>query len=286
MNTLHGKKITLFLPNGTADSLVTAELSNWNGMAIKIPRVEVKSCDNKDLTGVGVYFLFFKEEDDTDSVYIGEAENVKKRLIDHLSDEKGQKEWITSVAFIGRDLNKASIRYLENRLVEETKRNNRYKVVTKNTFQDTVLKESDKAEMEEFMDNIKILLNILGFKPLEPILNTVKSSGSPLLTLIRAGREAKGYETSEGFVLLKGSRIKYTTQPSTPPYVIKLREQYKADGKLDEDGKVLEDLLFSSSTAAASFVTSWGTGGPKNWLDENGRTLREIHEENQNDKTN
>lgn len=33
----YGKSIELFLVNGTADSLITAELSNWNGKAIKIP---------------------------------------------------------------------------------------------------------------------------------------------------------------------------------------------------------------------------------------------------------
>ena len=37
----YGKSIELFLANGTADSLITAELSNWNGKAIKIPRIAV-----------------------------------------------------------------------------------------------------------------------------------------------------------------------------------------------------------------------------------------------------
>ena len=32
----YGKSIELFLVNGSADSLITAELSNWNGKAIKI----------------------------------------------------------------------------------------------------------------------------------------------------------------------------------------------------------------------------------------------------------
>lgn len=39
----YGKSIELFLVNGTEDSLITAELSNWNGKAIKIPRIEVTS---------------------------------------------------------------------------------------------------------------------------------------------------------------------------------------------------------------------------------------------------
>jgi peptide-methionine (S)-S-oxide reductase len=36
--------------NGTVDSLITAVLSNWNGKEIKIPRIEVSSCDRDDIT--------------------------------------------------------------------------------------------------------------------------------------------------------------------------------------------------------------------------------------------
>ena len=56
----YGKSIELFLVNGTADSLITAELSNWNGKAIKIPRIEVASCSRTDISQAGVYFLFCK----------------------------------------------------------------------------------------------------------------------------------------------------------------------------------------------------------------------------------
>ena len=59
----YGKAIELFLVNGTADSLITAELSNWNGKAIKIPRTEVSACERDDIKGVGVYFFFFFEDD-------------------------------------------------------------------------------------------------------------------------------------------------------------------------------------------------------------------------------
>ena len=54
----YGKTIEMFLVNGDASGLVTAELSNWNGKAIKIPRTMVKECTREDITGVGVYFLF------------------------------------------------------------------------------------------------------------------------------------------------------------------------------------------------------------------------------------
>lgn len=117
----YGKAIELFLVDGDANGLVTAELSNWNGKAIKIPRTDVKDCTRHDITEAGVYFLFCQEDDGSDSVYIGEAENVQKRLIHHLNDYNAGKEqyyWKTAVIFTGRDLNKAHIRYLENKLVK------------------------------------------------------------------------------------------------------------------------------------------------------------------------
>lgn len=66
----YGKSIELLLVNGTVDSLITAELSNWNGKAIKIPRIEIANCDRDDIAQPGVYFLFCKEDDGSDSVYI------------------------------------------------------------------------------------------------------------------------------------------------------------------------------------------------------------------------
>lgn len=43
-------QLNLFLVNGTADSIITAVLSNWNGKAIKIPRIEVATCNRDDIS--------------------------------------------------------------------------------------------------------------------------------------------------------------------------------------------------------------------------------------------
>ena len=124
---------------------------NWNGKAIKIPRIEVSSCYREDITQAGIYFLFCKEDDGSDSVYIGEVENIKERLVQHLRDYQSEKEtyyWINAVVFIGRDLNKALIRYLENRFVEIARASKRYLVLTKNTYRNTVMKESQVVDMK------------------------------------------------------------------------------------------------------------------------------------------
>lgn len=281
----YGKSIELFLVNGTADSLITAELSNWNGKAIKIPRIEVASCTREDLAQVGVYFLFCKEDDGSDSVYIGEAENVKERLMQHLRDYQAEKEyyyWNTAVVFTGRDLNKALIRYLENRFTELARSSKRYKVLTKNTYKNTVLKESQIAVMEEFVDNVKVLINALGYKVLEPLVQISENraeTDDELLYLSCGKAGATGKVTSEGFVVMKGAKInEKTSEKSLSPGMIKLREKLISSPRIS-DFCLLEDILFSSSSAAADFVLGYSVSGPRYWKTKDGRMLKELESE-------
>ena len=277
----YGKSIELFLVNGTADSLVTAELSNWNGKALKIPRIEVATCNRDDITQAGVYFLFCKEDDESDSVYIGEAENVKERLLQHMRDYQAEKEkyqWNMAVIFTGRDLNKALIRYLENRFVEVARNCNRYHVLTKNTYRNTVLKESQIAVMEEFADNVKILINALGYKVLEPIVQNGKDLSdieTEKLYLNVGGVSAVGLVTTEGFVVLKGATVNEKSSTSLSTGIRKLREEKFAEGKVS-NLITTEDILFSSSSAAADFILGYSASGPRSWKAKDGRLLKEI----------
>ena len=278
----YGKSIELFLVNGTADSLIIAELSNWNGKAIKIPRIEVSSCDRDDITQAGVYFLFCKEDDGSDSVYIGEAENVKERLVQHLRDYQAEKEkyyWNTAVVFIGRDLNKALIRYLENRFVEITRNSKRYLVLTKNTYRNTVMKESQIAVMEEFVDNVKILINALGYKVLEPFAQMDSSTTSvddELLYITSGSVNATGKVTAEGFVVFAGATVnEKMSLKSLSPGMLKQRQKLFDSSKV-ENLITTEDILFSSSSAVADFILGYSVSGPRTWKTKDGKSLKEI----------
>ena len=280
----YGKAIELFLVNGTADSLITAELSNWNGKAIKIPRIEVAACSRDDICQAGIYFLFCKEDDGSDSVYIGEAENVKERLVQHLRDYQSEKEkyyWNTAVIFVGRDLNKALIRYLENRFVEIARSCKRYVVLTKNTYRNTVMKESQVAVMEEFVDNVKILINTLGYKVLDPVLQAgidATTVDDEELFINIGNTAATGIVTSEGFVVLKGSSVnEKTSAKSLSAGMKKLRDKIFTEGKV-ENMVTTEDILFSSSSAAADFILGYSVSGPRTWKTKDGRTLKEIED--------
>lgn len=280
----YGKLIELFLVNGTADSLIIAELSNWNGKAIKIPRIEVASCNRDDITQAGVYFLFCKEDDGSDSVYIGEAENVKERLVQHLRDYQSEKEkyyWNTAVIFVGRDLNKALIRYLENRFVEIARGCKRYLVLTKNTYRNTVMKESQIAVMEEFVDNVKVLINALGYKVLEALVQTdsmITAIDDEILSITSGSVNATGKVTTEGFVVFSGSTInEKTSAKSLSAGMQKQRQKLFDTGKV-ENLVIVEDLLFSSSSAAADFILGYSVSGPRTWKAKDGRSLKEIEE--------
>ena len=278
----YGKSIELFLVNGTADSLIIAELSNWNGKAIKIPRIEVSSCDREDITQAGVYFLFCKEDDGSDSVYIGEAENVKERLVQHLRDYQSEKEtyyWSSAVVFIGRDLNKALIRYLENRFVEIARASKRYLVLTKNTYRNTVMKESQVAVMEEFVDNVKILINALGYKVLEPFAqmdSSTTSADDELLYITSGSVNATGKVTAEGFVVFAGAAVnEKMSLKSLSPGMLKQRQKLFDSSKV-ENLITTEDILFSSSSAAADFILGYSVSGPRTWKTKDGKSLKEI----------
>ena len=103
---------------------------------------------------------------------------------------------------MGRDLNKALIRYLENRFVEIAKECGRYSILTKNTYKNTVLKEAQIASMEEFIDNVKILINTLGYKVLVPVPKA--TDDTVYLYCKGSGASAKGFVSTGGFTVLAG----------------------------------------------------------------------------------
>ena len=275
----YGKAIELFLVNGTAESLITAELSNWNGKAIKIPRTEVAACDRDDIKGVGVYFLICQEDDGTDSVYIGEAENVQDRLVQHLRDFQSGKEkyyWNTAVIFVGRDLNKALIRYLENRFVEIAKECGRYTILTKNTYKNTVLKEAQIASMEEFIDNVKILINTLGYKVLVPV---PKATDETIYLFCKgSGASAKGFVSAGGFTVLEGSTVSDHIVPSLQT---RGKTYYNLRNALVKEGIIADraftrDYEFNAPSAASAVVLGHTSNGNVDWKTSDGVKLKDL----------
>jgi hypothetical protein len=172
MNTF-GKTIRLFLVDGTANGLTTAELSNWTGIGIKVPRIKIKEYSNRpEFQKPGVYILIGKGENNEDVAYIGEAKVIANRLFQQISE----KDFWNEVVFFGskdKYLNKASVKYLENRLHELGITANRYSI-NQNIPTRSELSEAEQAELEEFLAHIKVLTATLGHKLFEALEETIE----------------------------------------------------------------------------------------------------------------
>lgn len=274
------KTIKIFLLDGDPNGRLTCELSNWSGKAYKIPRKMIKDCsDRDDLAGTGVYLLFGRDEEANDLVYFGEGEEVLERIKKHLSEKEF---WHETIVFVSKDenLNKAHIKYLENRLYEIAKAVGRYKIINGNIPTRSSISEPDMAEMEEFLENIKLLVNTLGHKVFETKREEAsKTISQPDIFQINAARgaDAEGQPTSDGFVVFKGSKASSSTVPSLSPSFVRLRQQLIEKGIMVQAGEVMEfteDYVFSSPSTAAVMVMGRNANGLEEWKLANGKTLR------------
>ena len=271
----------LFLVNGTADSIITAELSNWNGMAVKIPRTEIQDYKSDDISKAGVYFLFCRDNNGSNSVYIGESEDMLERLRQHLRDYQSGSEnfyWNAVVAFTGHDLNKALIRYLEDKLVKDARDCGRYIVLTKNTYSRTVMKEADKAVMAEFMDNMKLIIATMSYDVFSPVPEDTDGRRYLFCRNSNSGADAKGFVSPGGFTVLKGSVV---SEKAAQSMIKAQHKYYLLRLKLEEDGIISghifqHDYEFSAPSAAASVVLGFNASGNHYWITEDGIRLKDI----------
>ena len=275
-----GKTIKIFLVDGEPNGRMTCELSNWSGKAYKIPRIKVKDCiDRNDLVSTGVYLLLGKDEEGKELVYIGEAESILKRLNQHLN----QKDfWNEAIVFISKDenLNKAHVKYLENRLHNIAHSAKRYKVENSIIPTQSSISESDRAEMEEFVENIKMLVNTLGHKVFDEKRDFKPKQKVEIFAIKAArGADGQGEPTSDGFVVLKGSKAASTIVNSMTPSFVKLRQKLIDEGVLVNKIEYFEfsdDYIFSSPSTAAVMVMGRNANGLSEWKLKDGKTLKEF----------
>ncbi len=273
-----GKVIKLFLLDGTPNSRWRCELSNWTGIAYKIPRNMVKESENrKELSSPGVYFLFGRDDaNDKPLVYIGEAENIMSRLKQHL-DKKDN--WNEVIALISKDsnLNKAHIKYLEHQFYAIAKSCGRYSIDNSSIPTKSSVSEAEVAELEEFIYNAKILVNALGHKTFESYSEkqTNGKDDNPIFYISAGDGKASMMATSDGYVLQKGSCIHRTPARSLNKGIKKKVDQSRKLGEIKEN--ILQnDKLFSSSSSVAAFAAGYSISGPQSWKTLDGKTLKSF----------
>ena len=280
---VRGKSINLFLMDGDPNGRIKCSLTNWTGIAYKIPCTEVDiSKGIEHLSHNGVYFLFGTSENGDNVVYIGQARTRKNGngLLGRILEPHPTIDyWTDAVLLTTRDdyFGPTEISYLENRFCNMAEDIGRYPVVNGNDPSPGNLTEEKESEMEEFIDYALIVIGALGYKLFTPIVsikNNNEASDEPILYMQRGDITASGVRTSEGFAVLKGSKLSPTLVRSCPENARKYRKQYES--KIDKNFVLLEDVLVSSPSAAAAFVGGASISGNEAWKTKDGISIKKM----------
>ncbi len=288
---MRGRTIKIHLVEGTPSDVMTVEIiSSWTGQIILAPQAKVVELAKRpEVQRSGVYILVGDDLNNPgrEQVYIGESENVLNRLKQHVTG--GAKEfWNRSIIIVSKDehLTKSLIRYLESRLIQIVSQARRATLDNGAMPDCPKLPESDVADMEYFLEQIQMLLPVLGFTFILPV-PTVRTlsvtplqgsidfpsqkSDSPVFKMGISGAAAKAKEIAGEFVVLKGSTAQREDADSLSRSYAELRRQLSETGKLKltDNGAGLrifeEDVSFKSPSAAASVVAGTNQNGRITW---------------------
>ncbi len=166
----NSRSITLVLMDGSIDGRYEYRLDTWNIVAYKIPHEFLKAADDiKGLHTPGVYLLFGKMASTGEPfVYVGEAEDVCKRLNQKHTFEKGDtaEHWEDAIIFVALsdgDLDKAKIKYLEGRFYELATATSKFVVKNGNKPKKSKLAQQSIHAMEHLIRNAELVLPSTGY---------------------------------------------------------------------------------------------------------------------------
>lgn len=283
-----GRSLRIYLDGGEVSGIRHAELVNSTGQALLCPRSRIAQLVEWETVArrPGVYFLFGAEQVAAREVYIGESESVLERLKQHLADNDF---WQEAVLFTSKDenLTKSHVKHLESRIVGQAKAAGRYAVRNGNQPTQSGLPRADRDAMEEFLQQLPLLLGVLGHRVLDPVTEkSTNAAGIAKRVLQYSVKEAtaRGAVTDEGFVVLKDSTALAQMQASLPPGWAAIKEELIKTGKLAPSGQselhtFIEDTLFTSPSAAAAVVAGSNINGRIAWKTADGTTLKELEEQ-------
>jgi len=298
---VNGQSLELYFVDGNPDGMLTAEVFNWTGHVLMVPRTQLKEgLSRAETKSTGVYILMGDVDGDT-TAYIGESEDVGARVRNHAS----KKDWWDKVIFVttkGDSLHKAHVKFLESRLVDRAKKVGKVKLDNGNMPPLSSLSEACRSNMESFLDFLFLVLPALR---IDMFLEKTRPEASVEIDLDESLKvqsiifqtvskrhklKATAILRDGEFIVQKGSlaRIKWSGDLTEKTYYWKLFEELVKSGILRKDGNkriFSENYAFTSPSAAGAMVHGRSCKGPTEWkVQSDGRTYREweadrIHQE-------
>ena len=297
------RSINIFLLDGDPNGIRVAQISMSTIQAIAFRRNQLGRVRSTfgEIERPGVYVLLGADDADPDQMlaYIGESEDVGKRLATHNSNDDGKDSkvfWNDTIVLISKDenLTKSHARYIEACLVREAGLNPRWVLPnSQKPSQDAGrLPLPDRAAMDEFVGQAKTLVGALGcdlFRairgslPDERIIASAPSTptGTSDATFMCRGH---GYASkiklsaSGEFVVVAGSQARAKTAQTMPRSTAALRHTLIDKGILRPEGNFLvflSDYSFSSASSSAAVILGASVNGRLLWKLSDGRSYGE-----------
>jgi hypothetical protein len=288
---MQGRTLKIYVRGNSARALRSIEVVNWSGKAYMGNKSHMKQLrEIAEVSETGIYLLLNNnDETGLTEIYIGETDTASQRI----GQQTKKDWWETFVVFIGRDLTKAHVRYLENKLYSLAKRSvSTLKVMNEGIPPGSKLPESDQCAMEEFASNIIFVLETMGlglfpdeqhdYSLVSPSTNS-KGLGSTegmqfSMTLPKdftpGGEQLKAtmYVRNGSYILKAGSPIRKHHNPSmeNKAYFGMRNQIINSDAVTPTNNPEViitnRDLEFKSPSAAGAIVRGRATNGRTNWL--------------------
>lgn len=282
--------IELILLNDCLSGIIKCNIGQWLGVAYKFPRSKLGDLKNRtELNQAGIYFLFGGKNGEK-MAYVGQASTRKndKGLLMRLNEHNKNPDkdfWEETVVFTASDnsLGATELNYLENTFYDLIKSANKFSLKNDSNPPLGNISEITVCNLSKFIDKSKIIMELFGYKIFEPSFeetqtNEISSTANNQLYLSRYIRQidkkiqAVGVLIPEGFKVLRGSQI----SPIEDITLSETMKNLRKSSQVNNNYELLEDIIFSSPSNAAIFVTGKSTNGLTAWKDNNNNPLKEI----------
>lgn len=277
-----GRTIQLFLVDGTPNGLIVASIHGWTGsVLVATQSTFAKLLARAEVDRTGIYILFGPDPKDALSMraYVGEADSVRDRIAQSAGD---RGFWETAVVITTSDeaLTKGHVRFLEARLIEMAIGAGRVSLDNGQTPSPDKrrMPESDRANMEAFLANLKVILPVVGLDLLKPQpIATIRPVGSSsdvgdvrFEIRHKSGVKATAVEEEGEFIILEGSEALKDAGYSGMTAYGKLKQELIAKGILASSADETRYLFnvahaFKSPSAAAAVVLDRNANGRLEW---------------------
>ncbi len=277
MTNPQAKTLQIFLPTGEPRGVRIAELTTRIVQAVLIPRSDLATAKARpELDHLSVYLLFGDSEEAAKPiVYVGQTEDVRKRLDYHNSTKDF---WQTAILVISKthSFTQAHIRYLEWYCIKKAKEVGRYVLNNDQIPSKPFVPEPMEADLLDGFETLATLVATLGYPVFEPI---IKNDAAEQFYLKGKDAEAVGELVEDGFVVRAGAIARIEVVPSAQDTVPSMRKKLVESGVLvQEDGhlRFTQDYLFNTPSGAAAVILGRTSNGWVDWKSKDGKTLNEV----------